>query len=241
MYFRNSLLNKNYAYQKAVTVFHQAQKSNMKILLLSLFVIINCFITTESCTCTTTSQLEQYLSDPLNYPYVAVVKILNKVVNTGQFDDDLLRYRVQVITSIKGCLPNVKCPIILETKNSSGECGRPLDNEFGKLYVISFSNGSTSCKNSYAFGLCDYFALSSDLEGTDDMWLLNNWKNDCLGVCATGIEIQCVVAPCDTATPPDGCDTYQKVCTDNYCNGCNAIWWNDNGTILCHSTPVPQK
>jgi len=198
------------------------------IILISLLVIV-----AHSCSCTDRSQVEQYLSDSTNF--VAEVKIISIVNNStsGKYNDNLLRYRAQVLTVYSGCLKIANCPIILETAQSSATCGRPLDDCLGQQFLISFRNGSTSCKNSYAFGLCDFY-VSSNLLTDDDMFILKNWKNTCLGVCATGTEVQCT-APCDTATPPTGCDISACNCTSNYCNGCNAFWWNTDGTINCHT------
>ena len=145
------------------------------------------------------SQIEQYLSD--SSVYVAEVRILSKVDNSnGKYKDNLVRYRAQVLTVYNGCLKVVKCPIVLETSLDASGCGRPLDDCLGQQFVISFRAGSTSCKNSYAFGLCDFY-VSSDLLTDDDLFLLKNWQNNCLGVCSTGNEVQCLVAPCQTATP----------------------------------------
>jgi hypothetical protein len=207
----------------------------MKILALSLLVI-SCLVIVESCTCPNT-QIEQFLNDSTTFPYVAKVSILSKVdKNSGSYNDDKIRYRAQVLTVYNGCLKIGKCPIILETGNVSAECGRPLDDCIGKEYVISFRTGSTNCKNTYDFNLCDYHALYTDLQNTDDMWILNNWKNDYLGVCATGNEVLCLLDPCSNPAP-EGCNTSgQCKCTSNYCNGCNALWWNPDGTISCHTT-----
>jgi len=210
------------------------------ILVLSL-VMSYYFIIADGCTCANIQAIEQYLNASSSFPYVAEVKILSKVDNSnGKYNDGLSRYRAQVLTVYNGCLKSQNCPIILATQNSSATCGRSLDNSIGNQYVISFRTGSTSCKNAYDFGLCDYFALSTDLQNTDDMFILKNWKNSCLGVCATGNEVNCFAEPCKTATAPSGCIIAGKRCENNYCNGCNAIWYDDDGTILCH-TNVPQQ
>jgi hypothetical protein len=190
--------------------------------------------TQQDCnTCQDRTQIEQFLAD--SSVYVAKVQIISKIDNSnGKYKDNLVRYRAQVLSVYNGCLKVKKCPIVLETSLDASGCGRPLDDYLGQQFVISFRTGSTSCKNSYAFGLCDLY-VSSDLLTVDDLFLLENWKNDCLGVCSSGNEVQCLVAPCLTATPPDGCDTNGAICTDNYCNGCNALWWNDDGTLRCHS------
>jgi hypothetical protein len=190
--------------------------------------------TQQDCnTCQERTQIEQFLAD--TSVYVAKVKILSKIDNSdGKYKDNLVRFRAQVLNVYNGCLKVKKCPIVLETSLDATSCGRPLDDFLGEQFVISFRTGSTSCKNSYAFGLCDLY-VSSDLLTDDDMFLLENWKNDCLGVCSTGTEVQCLVAPCETAIPPNDCDIYGATCTDNYCNGCNALWWNDDGTLRCHS------
>eukprot|EP01084_Bolivina_argentea_P054027 99100_1 len=46
-------------------------------------------------------------------------------------------------------------------------------------------------------------------------------KNSCINVdgdCEIGSTVNCFVSPCDTAQCASG--TY---CTENYCNGCNAV------------------
>ena len=117
----------------------------MKIL--ALFIIISCwYIIADSCTCTNIQSVEQYLSDSTTWPYVAEVKILSKVED-GKYNDDLWRYRAQVLSVYNGCLNIGKCPITLETNNESATCGRPLDDSIGKQYVLSFRAGSNpNCK-----------------------------------------------------------------------------------------------
>jgi hypothetical protein len=95
----------------------------------------------------------------------------------------------------------------------------------GQQYLLS---GEASA-GAFAIGACGATNFA-DLSPTDLNWLAT--RTNCCGEackCGDGSEfVECFADPCQTTTCSDA-----SSCVANYCGGCNAEFYNQNGEPIC--------
>lgn len=138
-------------------------------------------------------------------------------------------YLAQVETPYKGCL-DVSDLVILTTPQSSASCGIQL--QLGVEHLINgLANGSLLGIRRLSIGLCGYNLPVAEL-GEQDREFLNG-RNVCCGKdceCADGSSpVACFADPC-SVTP--ACSE-AATCVANYCGGCNAEFYDENGYAVC--------
>eukprot|EP01102_Stenamoeba_stenopodia_P003180 TRINITY_DN13117_c0_g1_i1.p1 TRINITY_DN13117_c0_g1~~TRINITY_DN13117_c0_g1_i1.p1 ORF type:complete len:193 (+),score=17.95 TRINITY_DN13117_c0_g1_i1:113-691(+) len=127
-----------------------------------------------------------------------------------------------VVSSVyKGCLStgeafrvasslhSASCGIILQTEQTFLLSGT-WDNETDLLWIHT----------------CGYNVLADQLDQNETLFL-DDAFNPCTLECATGSVVNCIVEPCSVSQ----CNVAGAVCSDNYCNGCHAYWWNNNQRV----------
>lgn len=134
-------------------------------------------------------------------------------------------YLVNPTRSYKGCV-DTKRPVWVKTSRSSGSCGTSL--EEGESYLLSARQDSAPWVKSISS--CSYNVKTSTLTQEQQSFL--DTRIQCCGddcSCANGEEVvNCLVDPCQVAP---ACD--EGSCRANFCGGCNAEFFNDEGERVC--------
>ena len=144
-------------------------------------------------------------------------------------------YRARVVRTFKGCLTRNQL-VLLSTPSSSATCGAQL--AVGSEHLINGdAAGSVLGVPRLAINSCDYNVRASELSAHDQAFL--DGRTVCCGdrcTCADGTQpVQCFVDPCQVAP---ACDDGQ--CVANYCGGCNAEFYDDNGHAVCEDEPASE-
>lgn len=137
-------------------------------------------------------------------------------------------YSAQVLRVFKGCLQPGK-RVLLATSVSSAACGITL-RKVPTLIAGSRVTVGASALPALQVGLCDYNVPVADLTAQDRAFLEGRTVC-CDGECACAdgsAPVNCFVDPCQVAPP---CD--EGACVANYCGGCNAEFYDDNGYGVC--------
>ena len=173
----------------------------------------------EACSCIPPNLIQSYN----NAEASASVRIVSKAT-VGQ----KWVYRARVIANYKGCYKRGQT-IFVESAASGAACGVSL--EKGKVYLL---NGDIVTgvfgKPALHVGLCGYNVPWSALSADQKDWLRGRWVC-CDGKCACADgqpPVQCFVDPCMVNDCPTG------TCEANYCGGCLAEFYTEDGLAWCN-------
>ena len=101
-------------------------------------------------------------------------------------------------------------------------------------YAVEWFNCDGTCIDLDNDGTCDLvddYIADNNIVDTDLVACnFNPNATDDDGSCDYGVE--CLISPCSTSEDPGIDGAY---CIDNYCEGCCAIWYNSDGTIISNS------
>lgn len=140
------------------------------------------------------------------------------------------RYRARVLETYKGCKPKGAL-VWLVTNSSSAACGTSF--QLGGVYLVT---GQATGKAQISVNLCGYNVLYASLPPDEKDWLAHRYV--CCGgkcACADGSQpVLCFVDPCEVESCPQG------ECVSNYCGGCHAEFYSDEGPLVCESCAADQ-
>ena len=125
-----------------------------------------------------------------------------------------------------GCTDVNACNYNSDASEDDGSC----------TYAVEWFNCDGTCIDLDNDGTCDLvddcIADNNNICGCTDLVACNFNPNatDDDGSCDYGVE--CLISPCSTSEDPGIDGAY---CIDNYCEGCCAIWYNSDGTIISDS------
>ena len=125
-----------------------------------------------------------------------------------------------------GCTDINACNYNSDASEDDGSCS----------YAEEWFNCDGTCIDLDNDGICDLeddcIADNNNICGCTDLEACNFNQNatDDDGSCDYGLE--CLLSPCSSSEDPGIDGAY---CIDDYCNGCCAIWYNSDGTIISNS------
>ncbi len=137
------------------------------------------------------------------------------------------RYLAYVTDSFKGCLDSQF--VIVETNKGGPACEQYL--RMGGSYLLTgYGFSDAGLYPTFSVNSCGYnkpwFTVSPQ-----DRYFLHT-RDNCCGddcQCNDGSEpYHCFYNPCDVTS----CEGATQ-CVPNYCGGCFAEWYDDNGTLIC--------
>lgn len=129
----------------------------------------------------------------------------------------------RVLKSWKGCERRGTL-VRLETPKSSAACGVTLPP--GTTWLLT---GSAVGPHRIGVALCGYNVPVAQVPPADAAFLASRTVC-CGGVCRCGDgshPVLCLVDPCQVSSCPEG------DCVANYCGGCNAEHWSEQGPMVC--------
>ena len=174
----------------------------------------------DACSCMPPS-LANSFQDSDHVVRVRVQK--KKTLNLALFSKTV--YIARVVKSWKGCTQK-KQLVRLATPSSSAACGVTL--QVGGQYLVTGDSGGKKVINIHA---CGYNTPWKSLTAEDHAYLGSRMVC-CDDECACGDGTQpvlCFVNPCEFAQCDDG------ECVPNYCGGCNAEFYDNEGYPVCGS------
>ena len=130
-------------------------------------------------------------------------------------DDTVISIGLSIWTDVSTCS---EAYTYLQTQNLN--CFSDLNLPFVSAEPITFAEiCCETCQEQIVYGCTDLEACNFNQNATDDD-----------GSCDYGLE--CLLSPCSSSEDPGIDGAY---CIDDYCNGCCAIWYNSDGTIISNS------
>jgi|GEM_PF-1437402 len=141
-------------------------------------------------------------------------------------------YLARVLETYKGCIEAGDW-VLITTPSSSAACGARFGS--GREYLVNGQNdGSLFGVPRISVTSCGYNRAVSELTTGDRAFL--EGRTVCCGgdcQCADGSQpVQCLVDPCSVAPP---CS--EGECVANYCGGCNAEFYDEQGYAVCQASP----
>jgi len=136
--------------------------------------------------------------------------------NSGCDDDDnTISIGLSIWTDLSTCS---EAYTYLQTQNLN--CFSDLNLPFVSAEPITLAEiCCETCQDQIVYGCTDLGACNFNPIATDDN-----------GSCDYGLE--CLISPCSSSEYPGIDGAY---CIDDYCNGCCAIWYNSDGTVISNS------
>jgi hypothetical protein len=191
----------------------------MKIALQSL-TLLALVAAAVGCTCLPTSVKEQYFKPETTRVVRALVT--SKRAPYCTFCD--VFYKIKVLETFKGC----KTPTVVEVSSARNSAACGVDLQIGAEYLLYLSSAQVP-----KISLCQNIPRFSALS-TSDLRFLRT-RNVCCGgrcSCLPGTpRVYCYEQPCKSKGKPP-CPTGTK-CVDNYCGGCFAEWFKNDGSPAC--------
>lgn len=132
-------------------------------------------------------------------------------------------HTARVLKAWKGC-EGRGAIVRLESPKSSAACGVELP--VGSVWVVT---GSAIGPHRIGIGMCGYIAPASQVSPGDADFLASRLVC-CRGSCLCGDgshPVQCFADPCQVSSCPEG------KCVSNFCGGCTAEYWSDQGPLVC--------
>ena len=148
--------------------------------------------------------------------------VFTGVVRTKRVAPGIIAYKIGITNTYKGCTTPGDS-VLVTTSDSGASCG--VDLTVGEEYLLT---AHADGNGGYSINLCGFNVLASSLTKAQITFL--NDRYVCCGKdchCATGGLVQCFAQPCAV----DQCGSYGAMCTDNYCNGCHAEWFNSDAPV----------
>ena len=173
----------------------------------------------EACSCTAPDLAQNYN----HADHVVSVKIYKSGVHGG-----FRVHAARVGTTYKGCVePGSR--IIILTPSTGASCGVNL--KPGRKYLVTGMQGYWNTKHPVMITtLCNFNSPMKFL--TDDQREFLDTRYNCCGdecACVNAPMASCLVDPCENSTCAYG------ECTANYCGGCNAENYDEQGYQVCGS------
>jgi hypothetical protein len=150
---------------------------------------------------------------------------------------EAMRYVVRLVDDdYKGGMQAGRWAVV-RTPADSAMCGVAL--ERGQEYLLQARAAGRLFKLPILdIGLCDSHARWQDLTPEQQSFLDSRQlcdEDEC--VCADGSQpVNCFVDPCEVSS----CDVEGATCTANYCGGCHAEWYDEDGARVCEQQPEGQ-
>eukprot|EP00737_Agarophyton_chilense_P002818 gb/GEZJ01003242.1/.p1 GENE.gb/GEZJ01003242.1/~~gb/GEZJ01003242.1/.p1 ORF type:complete len:200 (-),score=16.51 gb/GEZJ01003242.1/:215-814(-) len=188
-------------------------------------LMLSCVIfVANACSCFPTTLKRDFFSP--NTERVIKGKVL--FAGGGGSAPDATRFFVIRTEEIyKGCnVPNI---VFATSPVQSATCGINLQQ--GTSYILPLPAGDISSLN-----LCQFIRKFNTLTN-EDIQFLNTRQVCCNGSCkcVNAPLVNCFRQPCSPPEEPP-CDEAAK-CVDNYCGGCFAEWFTEEGQYACLPSP----
>lgn len=115
----------------------------------------------------------------------------------------------------------------MTTNIDPSACGFDLPTTPKPILLFGTLSNSTS-PASMSVTSCGYNVFYDALTHRE-MDFLEMTENPCTGQCYLDNKAHCFVRPCAVSA----CNVAGATCVDNYCGGCHALWYNQQGSSVC--------
>lgn len=194
--------------------------------LLVLQITLSC-----ACSCAFTDFETQYFRISASGQDLVEAEVTGTYIRRGRSGSGSFTFRFQErvyvlrVTKTYGCRT---VPYFMHATTAIGSAACGVSLQRGVTYLLPLKKTGRSRLSS-----CGLIRPVSRLTSSETAFLESR-QICCHGKCSCGgglkSPVNCFVAPCRFAKPP--CADAEK-CEDNYCGGCRAEWFTENGSPAC--------